>query len=361
MKVLFIAPKFYPSIGGVEKHVLEISKRLAGKGYEVTVLTEYSPKHKNTKFKNYQSIAQSDTQDIKLEQPVKSSYFDSRIVDGIKIYYFKFGKAGWFKKFRIWQTLFKHRSLLKDADIVHCHDVFFWYLPFRFFFPWKKIYTTFHGYESYPLPFKNVILHKVSELLSNGNISVGAFIKKWYGTNPDFIIYGGVNIPKNFKQVERPRALFFGRLDEQTGVETYRKAANLLKKQIPKFKLDIFGNGKLKKRIKEAKDVDSRIESRINDYRFIFVSRYLSILEAMAAKKMVFAVFDNPIKEDYLKLSPFAKFINILSNEKDLASKVQFYYSNKNIEQKMINDAYQWAKTQSWDAVVSVYEKLWRR
>ncbi|HEX8932546.1 MAG TPA: glycosyltransferase, partial [Patescibacteria group bacterium] len=40
MKILFLARRFYPDIGGVEKHVLEISKRLAAIGHEVTVVAE---------------------------------------------------------------------------------------------------------------------------------------------------------------------------------------------------------------------------------------------------------------------------------------------------------------------------------
>ncbi len=360
MKILFLTAKFYPSVGGVEKHVLEISKRMVRKGHEVTIITENSPKGINIKKTNYQLVAGSDSASLKSEQPVKSSYSTHILFQKIKIYYFDFGEQNWTRKFRIWQRIFKEIDLLRQADVVHCHDVFFWYLPFKFLFPMKKVYTTFHGYESYPIKIRAVVIRKIAEMFSNGNICVGDFIRKWYKTKPDYVIYGGVNISKTFKSIKKPTALFYGRLDEQTGIKTYMKAFKLIKERIPDFKLDVFGDGKFKKQIKESKSFDPEIEKKIKNYRFVFVSRYLSMLEAMASKRMVFAVFDNPVKEDYLKMSPFAKFISISSSEAELASEVQFYYSNTNIEQKQLHSAYRWVKKQTWDEIVSIYEKLWR-
>ena len=167
MKIVFITPSFYPSIGGVEKHVFEISKRLVEKGNEVTVLTETSSTFKASKKRIYQSISRSDSVGLKSEQPVKSSYLTTKTHNMIRIYYFTFGRHGWAKKFRIWLTLFRYKNLIEDADIVHCHDVFIWYLPFRFLFPRKKIFTTFHGYESYPIKKRAIIIRKISEILSN--------------------------------------------------------------------------------------------------------------------------------------------------------------------------------------------------
>ncbi|MEM4889462.1 MAG: glycosyltransferase family 4 protein, partial [Thermosphaera sp.] len=38
MKLLFVSPKYYPHIGGVEYVVKSIAERLAGRGHEVAVL-----------------------------------------------------------------------------------------------------------------------------------------------------------------------------------------------------------------------------------------------------------------------------------------------------------------------------------
>ncbi|MDO8659724.1 MAG: glycosyltransferase, partial [Candidatus Parcubacteria bacterium] len=163
MKVLFLTRLFYPHIGGVEKHVLEISKILIKKGYKVIVVAE---KHQDN-LRNKEEF------------------------NGITIYRIDVGNNQWFKKFKIWWWFIKHIGFLKKADIIHCHDVFFWYLPFRFLFLKKPVYTTFHGYESYPISKRAIFVRKISEILSWGNICIGDYIKKWYGTKPTYISYGG--------------------------------------------------------------------------------------------------------------------------------------------------------------------------
>ncbi len=39
MKIAHVCPRFYPYIGGVETHVMEVTRRLSNKGFEVEVLT----------------------------------------------------------------------------------------------------------------------------------------------------------------------------------------------------------------------------------------------------------------------------------------------------------------------------------
>lgn len=164
MRILFLTRRFYPEIGGVEKHVLEISKVLLRQGHEVSVITE------NTLF-NYHSRYQSDTYSINSKQPVKSIQTKTIETNKIHIHRLKVTKNNWLKKFEIWRNLWELRALIKDADIVHCHDVYYWYLPFRFLFPGKKNYVTFHGHETvFPPTLKSKIVRKLSEKLSLGNI-----------------------------------------------------------------------------------------------------------------------------------------------------------------------------------------------
>lgn len=155
MNILFISRLSYPHIGGVETHLREIGKCLSRKGHTVMVITGKQINYPKIKF--------------------------------IGLLF-------------IWLWFFRNRSVIEEADIVHCHDVFFWYLPFRFLYPKKPVYTTFHGYETaFPPSRKAVLIRKISEKLSWGNICVGDYIKKWYGTKPTFVTYGGINKMKNEK------------------------------------------------------------------------------------------------------------------------------------------------------------------
>src|SRR5258708_2175133 len=122
MKILFLAQHKWPHVGGVEKHVQEISLSLRKKGHKVTTISSEDINYPHIKF---------------------------------------------FGLLYIWFWLFKNRKFIKTADIVHCHDLFIWYFPFRFFYPKKPIYTTFHGWEGiYPIPLKNVVLKRLAGYLS---------------------------------------------------------------------------------------------------------------------------------------------------------------------------------------------------
>lgn len=334
MKVLFFARLFHPHIGGVEKHVYELSKRLIQKGYEVIVITE--------KFENNLKDSE-EFEKIKIHRiPVKNNFF---------------------KKFYIWFWLFKNKKLIKEADVVHTHDVFFWFLPLKLFYPLKKVYATFHGYESFPIKKKAIVVRKISEKLSLGNICVGDFIKKWYGTKPDFVIYGGVNLLKSKTYNLKPKknsAVFIGRLDDQTGILTYLNAYKELKKEFKDFEFTVLGDGEYKDRIKKDAKVlgfKKEIFNYLENNHYAFVSRYLSILEAFSAKRPVFAVYDNPIKKDYLEMTPFSKFIKVAKNKEDLISQIK--NMNKKDEEKNVEGAYNWVKSQTWDNVLSIYLKLW--
>jgi len=348
MKILFLSRLFYPHIGGVEKHVLEISKILVQKGHKTTVITE-----------------ELSIEDIPVYLQSRRKIPRRENIDHIEVYRIPVGGNNWFKKFRIWFWLWEHKDLIVKADIVHCHDVFFWYLPFRFLFPKKLIYTTFHGYESYPLKFKSILMHKIAEKLSKGNICIGNFMKKWYGAKPDYVAYGGVNISKSEKRKVKSEnsAVFIGRLDEQTGIKTYVDAVKLIIKKNPNFKLEIIGDGKFRKEIEKDFTVlgfQENPEKYFSKYHFAFVSRYLSILEALAAKRLVFAVYDNPLKEDYLRMAPFSKYITISSSVSDLVSKISFSLDNEKDKAKMIKGGYVWVEKRTWEQMANVCLRLWR-
>jgi len=352
MTILFFSRLFYPHIGGVERHVLEVGKRLVEKGHRAIVITEeYQSKDSSAK-------ATGEVEGVKIH----------RIDVGREIY-FSFGKLRISKKkFRIWWWLWKHKDLIEKADIVHCHDVFFWYLPFRFLYPNKKVFTTFHGYETkFPPSKKAILVRKLSERLSNGSICIGEYVKKWYGASSEYITYGGVNIHNYHATVRGSYArgikiLFIGRLEEDTGISVYLKVLDVLKNRKISFGFEVCGDGSLRRSVEQYGKVHGFVKD-LNRYiqkaEFIFASSYLSILEAMMYKKLVFAIYDNPLKEDYLKMAPFAKWIVIESSPKDLANKIIYFINHRDEKEKMINKGYEWVKTKTWEKVLGIYTDLW--
>ena len=158
-KVLLLARLYLPHIGGVEKHIEKISEKLSKK-YNISLIThKYDPRLK-----------------------------DFEIIKGVSVY-----RLPNVEKFAVWRWLFFHLSLLKSADIIHIHDVFYWYLPFRLLFPFKKVFMTFHGYEGADAPnWKQIFWHRLAALLTQGNICIGGFHQKYYGVKPTFVSYGAV-------------------------------------------------------------------------------------------------------------------------------------------------------------------------
>lgn len=126
------------------------------------------------------------------------------------------------------------------------------------------------------------------------------------------------------------KAIFIGRPGADTGLDAYR--------QIP-VKLDIYTNVPNAARF-------------IPKYDFAFVSRYLAILEALAAGVPVLAHYNNQIKYDYLALAPFAKFIHIFKNPKEV---------DLNFDPKLIKQGQIWANQQTWTKLAGIYEKLWQK
>lgn len=344
MKILFLTRRFYPDIGGVEKHILVLSKKLIDKGHTVTIVSE-----NNFKTRSKQNNNKSATL--------------TGLPAGLKSYKIPISVSEKKKKWIIWKWLYLHQSLIDEADIIHCHDVFFWYIPFRFLFPRKKVFITFHGYESFPITRKSIIVRKISELMSHGNICIGDFISRWYGTVPTIVSYGAVELSKKSPVSRSDKsAVFIGRLDDQTGIDMYTAAFSVIKKEYPDFRFTVVGSGPYESKLAKEiipKPFEIGAEKYFSEGRYAFVSRYLSILEAMAAKKLVIAVYDNPIKKDYLSLSPMSKFMVIAGSAEEVVEAVTYYVNHPDIEKEYIEKAYTWVKQQSWEKMAENYISLW--
>lgn len=372
--------RFYPEIGGVEKHVFEISKELTKRGHKVRVITELSPNIKIINNNNYQSIGQSDTQGIKSEEAVKSIYSYHFEYNKIKTYHLKVGKENWFKKFRIWLELGKNFDLIRDADVIHCHDVFFWYLPFRFLIPRKKVFITFHGHETrFPPTLKSIFIRKIGEWFSWGNICVGSYIKKWYRTKSDYVTYGGVDnkigkakvyqdisrfLKKNVVARKKLNILFLGRLEEDNGVKICLSSLALMRKKGIRFEFSACGDGKLRKKVEKYGKVygfTPVLNKYIDRSDFVFASSYLSILEALIRGKIVISPYQNDLKRDYLRDSPFARFVILGGNPDSLVDKMLSIISSPGVKSKMSLDGYNWAREQTWSKVVDTYLDLWEK
>lgn len=120
----------------------------------------------------------------------------------------------------------------------------------------------------------------------------------------------------------------------------------------------------MRKRVEKWGQARGRVKNlkkEIDQSRFIFTSGYLAILEAMAGQRLVFAVYDNPLKEDYLRMSPLADKIVISASADELLTKMDDYLNHPEKEKALAAKAYQWARRQTWTKVADLYEALWQK
>ena len=346
MTIVFLCRLFYPHIGGVEKHVYEVGKRLQKKGMKVLIITEqYDP-----------------------------SLAEKEIYKGFTIYRIPVRGSEKEKKYRIWNWLFAHKSLLKKAKIIHCHDVTFWYMPFRILFPRKKIYNTFHGYEGDSVPTARALLvHKLSEVIAAGSIVVGDYLRKWYKSTTQYVTYGGVGVLRHeddahVKKIEE--IVFIGRLDPEAGIMRFLDVMNILKQSGYQVHLSVLGDGIL---ADEAKKFVRRHRLNVSFYGFVpevgeflaradcvFTSRFLSTLESFAYRKYVFCLYNNPIHRDCFILSPFHQWMSIHGESAKLAKSVISLIHHPHSKDEDISRAHQWVKQQTWEKVTKLYLALWK-
>jgi glycosyltransferase involved in cell wall biosynthesis len=262
--------------------------------------------------------------------------------------------------------------LVQWATLVHAHDAYpflKYYLPVRLTRPGLPAFVTFHGYEGYPIPFEAKVLRRPVLWLTRGSICAGAFIPKWYRFRCDHITHGGVDAP-----AERPAtgegALFVGRLEPDTGFLGYLEAVRLLKEahgiDLP---LGVCGSGSLRKQGETfarqhglAVDFHGPVGDTmryLSRARFACVSGLLGMLEAMAAGAIVLALYDNPLKEDYLRLFPGAEHSVIGASPADLAERAARLARSPGRIATMAAQAFEFARTQTWARVADLYVQLW--
>ena len=257
MRILFLAHYSWPHVGGVEKHVDRITERLKHKGHNVKVISEEDIKYPHIKF--------------------------------LGLLY-------------IWFWLFKNRNLIKQSDIIQIHDVFIWYLPFRFLYSKKVVYTTFHGWGGhYPVPPKEIFLVRMAAKLSWRTIAVGKYIEKYYGIKVSKIVYGGTDTPREspFEHSRGVRGIVWvGRLERDTGLPQFLE---WLMVNDQGLRVDFVGDGQLRSECEKYGMVRGFTDPKpfLKRAKICVPGGYLSYIEAKQADCKIMTFHNNPLKKDY--------------------------------------------------------------
>jgi len=334
MKIIHFVRHFHPRLGGVEKHVYNVIQEQMRQGLEVDVITW---QYENMLcYENYKGI--NIYRSPALRSPLRNC---------------------------LWHLKYLHKYI--TSDVLHFHNLdSFEYIPFLVFLK-SKIVLTLHGWGGkFPIPEKDKIRVKtVSERYASRIITVGHFVNKWYGIKSDAVIYGAVDdqLFTENKSAKIYDICVFGRLESDAGITLYKDALEeLIKLTGGKIKICIVGDGSMKESL-----LKSLVGAEINYVGFVkntqqyleqskicFTSGYLGILECLAAQTKVCSVYDNQLKEDYLRLSPYADYIYITNNKDELIKQVLYNLSNDDESLPPVPNP---IKDLNWSNLIEVYRK----
>ena len=337
MKILFLTRLFWSHVGGIEKHIDEISKILVKRGHLVSVMTT---RH---------------NAELRTHEPVH----------GYNIIRFDQPNIKYLGLIYTWFWIVKNINLFIKSDIVHIHDVFIWYWPLRVLLPFKKVFITYHGqWGKYPIPYVDILQKKIGRYFSNGVISIGKYIDKYYGIKSDIISYGGVNLPNNKVKKDNNLLLYVGRLDSNTSLPKILEFIHNYHTTVygSYVKVIFCGDGELKDECKRYGKVLGFVDPSpyYEKAKFVFASGYLTILEAIANKCLVFTTYGHNLQKDYYQLTHFRDFMILCEDERELGENFAYYNRYIKKTEAIINKGYKWVMDQSWQKMADNYYKLWK-
>jgi glycosyltransferase involved in cell wall biosynthesis len=217
----------------------------------------------------------------------------------------------------------------------------------------------------------SIVLRRFSDMLVRGNICVGSFIPKHYGTRCSHVTYGGVTHLSSSETIEKRGAVYIGGLREDLGIRGYITALSVLRERHGiNLALDVVGDGPLREEILSSaadKGVSLRFHGEQGDpTRFLaraklaLVDSYLTILEAMTLRVPVFSFHDNPLKRDYLFSFPGSGEIAAIRDDPyELAIDLVEFLEAPEILDDKVERGYAFAIEQTWSRVADLYRKLY--
>lgn len=361
MKILHIAQQYWPHGGGVEYHLEKLNEQLVADGHTVSVLTLHPLDDTNIP----KSEIHKKVTIVRLPQlNLQKSFINSQR-----------------EKIHRWFSIFRVLAYIRSAHIVHVHDVFWWLLPFFWLIP-GKLYITFHGYENEFGPSNSQRRwHRLGEILTDGNITIGGFHTKWYGVTPDIVSYGAIDSAAS-KKIEpvisvnkKFHIIFIGRLQAHTGAKELVSAVAALPTEIKtNLSVNIYGQGELQQELADIiskenlpiilKGFDPNARSYLANADCICVSQYLALLESLVVEKPIISYAVSDFKEDVLRMTPYVGALTIVRSPEEMAHEIEEIYhakrTKKSIKLAEMKKAKMWAQSQTWQELAMCYYKLWQ-
>lgn len=347
MKIVLLAHRFWPCVGGVENYVGGLARALLGRGHDVTVVA-------------------GATQD---DLPERDS------VRGVKVLRFPARRSP--LRCRLW--FWRGREVFQSADVVqvsNTHVLEHFRRMTRPWLNWSNVFLTRHGMSGrFPVPQSDIDRARRAQQWVRGVAHDGQFIARWLGVSADICPDPGLEPAAD----ELPRvtpegkmtATFVGRLEPDTGITTYLDAVHILREVHGcALSLRVVGDGSMRAELEERARRDrlpveflgqrEDAADQLLRSRFAFVDGRMAILEAFARRRVVLSAYGNEWKKDYLTGERFSPFLAAFPDGATLAAAVVRLADEPEELERRAVAAFEFARGLSWDRCAVCFETMWR-
>jgi hypothetical protein len=108
--------------------------------------------------------------------------------------------------------------------------------------------------------------------------------------------------------------------------------------------------------------IAQEVETTLQKYKYAFLSACLANLEAMVCRRLVFSIYGNPLKKDYLEMVPGVREMNeIAGSPEELAERILNHINEPQTDRPMIEKGYAYALTQTWEDAADKHALLFAK
>lgn len=362
MKILHITTNFYPTVGGIETFVYEISKRQAKNGNEVTVITSNKTPTENKTLKKHETVAGINIMRVPFHRFFRYNFS----IGALKM------------------------ALVYDWDIIHVHNIGFFsdiipLLKLR----GKKIFLHTHG-GIFHTSGLNILKHmyfnsflRFGAMFTDKIIAHSLHDKKLFlkisNKKKIYLLNYGIDWKKlsKIKIHGKNRLVYIGRFAPNKRLDRIIRILYYLKKEMPNIKVFFVGSdwGEKEKLIGLAKKLDvlrnikfigpvqqkdvHKYLSRANV--FLLSSDYegfgISVIEAMAAG-LVAVVNNIPTMREIIRNEKDG-FVTDFDEQERTAELVLNILKSKKLRKEIGHNARKATKIYDWDEIVKKMKNLY--
>ena len=138
-----------------------------------------------------------------------------------------------------------------------------------------------------------------------------------------------------------------------------------------RFTFDVYGGGTLEAELRSRAEAGylpvrfhgwvENAQEKLSDACFAFVPGRLAIQEAMARKRLVIATYVNKLRRDYVADEPFSPHLLIGASAEEIAQHVARMTVEHDERKRLTNDAFEYARTLTWEHTAREYLAVWHR